>query len=76
MEWGTARAANLPDYVVGGKTGTAENPHGAPHAWFAGFTQHAGRKVALAIIIENGGSGGQVAAPLAGSVFRAVLSGR
>lgn len=76
VEWGTARAANLPDYVVGGKTGTAENPHGAPHAWFAGFTQHAGRKVALAIIIENGGSGGQVAAPLAGSVFRAVLSGR
>jgi len=61
---------------VGGKTGTAENPHGAPHAWFVGYTQHAGRKVVLSVIIENGGSGGQVAAPLAGSIFRAVLSGR
>jgi peptidoglycan glycosyltransferase len=76
VEWGTARAANLPEYVVGGKTGTAENPHGAPHAWFVGYAQHAGRKVVLSIIIENGGSGGQVAAPLAGSIFRAVLSGR
>ncbi len=76
VEWGTARAANLSEYTVGGKTGTAENPHGAPHAWFAGYAQHAGRKVALAIIIENGGSGGQVAAPLAGGIFRAALSGR
>jgi len=76
VEWGTARAANLPEYAVGGKTGTAENPHGAPHAWFVGYAQHAGRKVVLAIIIENGGSGGQAAAPLAGGIFRAVLSGR
>ncbi len=76
VEWGTARAASLPEYRVGGKTGTAENPHGAPHAWFVGYAQHAGRKVVLSIIVENGGSGGQAAAPLAGSVFRAVLSGR
>ena len=76
VEWGTARAANLPEYAVGGKTGTAENPHGAPHAWFVGYAQHAGRKVVLSIIVENGGSGGHVAAPLAGSIFRAVLSGR
>jgi len=76
VEWGTARAANLPEYAVGGKTGTAENPHGAPHAWFVGYAQHAGRKVVLSIIIENGGSGGQAAAPLAGGIFRAVLSGR
>lgn len=76
VEWGTARAANTPGYVVGGKTGTAENPHGAPHAWFIGYAQHAGRKVVLSIIIENGGSGGQVAAPLAGSILGAVFSGR
>lgn len=76
VEWGTARAANLPEYRVGGKTGTAENPHGAPHAWFVGYAQHAGRKVVLSMIIENGGSGGRAAAPLAGSIFRAVLSGR
>jgi len=76
VEWGTARAASLPEYRVGGKTGTAENPHGAPHAWFVGYAQHAGRKVVLSMIIENGGSGGRAAAPLAGSIFRAVLSGR
>ena len=76
VEWGTAQAANLSEYTVGGKTGTAENPHGAPHAWFAGYAQHAGRKAALAIIIENGGSGGRVAAPLAADIFRAVFGGR
>lgn len=76
VEWGTARAADLAGYTVGGKTGTAENPHGRPHAWFAGYVQHAGRKLALAIVIENGGSGGQAAAPLAGGIFSAALSGR
>ncbi len=34
---GTASASSSKDLVVGGKTGTAQNPHGKDHGWFIGF---------------------------------------
>jgi penicillin-binding protein 2 len=40
-----------------GKTGTAENPHGEPHAWFCGFAPSTDPRVAVVIMIENGGFG-------------------
>ena len=70
---GTGGAAAVSGLVVGGKTGTAENPHGKPHAWFMGFAQEGKRTVAIAVIVENGGSGGAVAAPIARQVFRAAF---
>ncbi|HLS90278.1 MAG TPA: penicillin-binding transpeptidase domain-containing protein [Limnochordia bacterium] len=69
--WGTAKEASRPG-VVAGKTGTAENPHGKPHAWFVGFYPAHEPKVALAIVVENGGWAGQVAAPIARQFFAAV----
>lgn len=55
---------------VYGKTGTAENPQGDPHSWFAGFISlKNGRQMSLAIVIENGGKGSVVAAPIAKQIF-------
>lgn len=62
---GTGRGAAIRGIKVAGKTGTAENPHGAPHAWFIGFAPADDPQVAIAVIVENAGSGGGVAAPVA-----------
>jgi cell division protein FtsI/penicillin-binding protein 2 len=65
---GTAATANLPG-KVGGKTGTAEFGTGDPlptHAWFIGFRGD----LAFAVVVEDGGVGGRVAAPVATRFLR------
>lgn len=66
---GTGRRANAYSVSVAGKTGTAENPHGEPHAWFIGFAPVDKPQVAIAVILENSGSGGGTAAPIAGHIL-------
>ena len=61
---GTGRRALLPNIVVAGKTGTAQNPHGEDHAWFVAYAPAENPRIAIAVIVENGGSGGRVAAPI------------
>jgi len=73
VEEGTGSAARLSGISVAGKTGTAENPHGSPHAWFIGFAPANAPEVAIAVIVENGGSGGGVAAPIARQVISQAL---
>jgi len=46
------------------------------HAWFAGIAPADDPKIAVAVIIENGGHGGRVAAPLAGELFPAYLGSK
>jgi len=68
---GTGTAAQISGISVAGKTGTAEHGNGlAPHAWFTAFAPAAAPKVAVAVIVEDGGgnteaTGGRVAAPIA-----------
>ncbi len=62
---GTATHVRIPGINVAGKTGTAQNPHGRDHAWFIGFAPYENPKIALAVIVENAGFGGAVAAPIA-----------
>lgn len=68
---GTGHRARLPDIVVAGKTGTAQNPHGEDHAWFVAYAPAENPRIAIAVIIENGGSGGSVAAPIAQKTLEA-----
>lgn len=77
---GTGTAAQIDGVQVAGKTGTAEDgTDRPPHAWFIGFAERDGRKVAVSVIIENGGNsgsettGGRAAAPIARDVMAAVL---
>tara|TARA_B100002049_G_C15828402_1_gene269966 strand:- start:237 stop:518 length:282 start_codon:yes stop_codon:yes gene_type:complete len=58
------------DVSAHGKTGTAENPHGDPHAWFVGFAEGKGETIAISLIIENGGTGGSTAAPIASKLIK------
>lgn len=62
---GTGWRAKVPGIDMAGKTGSAQNPHGETHAWFMGFAPYDIPEVAISVIVENGGGGGAVAAPIA-----------
>ena len=69
---GTGRAAKLPGIRVGGKTGSAENPHGEKtHALFVAAAPLDQPEIAIGVIVENAGGGGAVAGPIAGKVLKA-----
>ena len=71
---GTAKAARVAGVEVAGKTGSAQNPHGQTHAWFIGFAPADQPRLAVAVLVENAGSGGTVAAPVAGKLLSAALN--
>lgn len=54
---------------VAGKTGTAEVPPQQPHAWFASYAPADAPKIMVLTMVENGGPGSQVAAPVARHVY-------
>ena len=62
------RARQNSDIKLFGKTSTAENPHGDPHAWFNGFFELNNQKFSIVVLVENGGGGGAVASPIAGKI--------
>ena len=70
---GTAQKAEVGGIKAAGKTGSAENPFGDSHAWFIGFAPYDNPKIAIAVLIENGGTGGENAAPIAGKIMKMYL---
>jgi penicillin-binding protein 2 len=76
VDGGTGWRASVPGIEVAGKTGTSQNPHGEPHAWFIGFAPYENPAIAIAVIIENGGGGGAFAAPLAELCLEKYFHGR
>jgi penicillin-binding protein A len=72
---GYANAAKVPGTRVGGKTGTAQTggPTTRPHAWFLGVAPVDQPRYIVVVMIENGGEGSEVAAPLAGRMLAAAL---
>ncbi len=72
---GTGATSRVPGIVVGGKTGTAENPHGKAHSWFIGFAPFDNPKIAICVLVENVGFGGSYAGPIAGLCMEKYLYG-
>lgn len=68
---GTGREARLEEVRVAGKTGTAEIGGGRPdHAWFAGYAPADSPRLAIVVVLEEGGAGGRAAAPIAREFLR------
>lgn len=67
---GTGSAVRTDAYTVAGKTGSAEFETGKEtHAWFTGFAPAENPQLVITVLVEEGGSGGQAAAPIARSIF-------
>lgn len=64
--------AKVPGVLTAGKSGTAElGGTGEPHSWFIGFAPADAPQVAIAVLVEKGGRGGERAAPVAGALMAA-----
>jgi len=61
---GTARSLSSLPFSAAGKTGTSQNPHGQPHAWFVSFAPYEDPQIVTVVLIENGGEGSSVAVPV------------
>ena len=76
VQSGTATTLKNNNYTAAGKTGSAEyNSEGDSHAWFTGFAPVEDPEIAVTIIIEGAGSGGDYAAPIAKRIFNAYFTG-
>ena len=69
-EHGTAKGLKNDQFSLGGKTGTAQNPHGENHSWFVAVAPLDNPEIVVAVLMENAGHGSEVAAPLAGKILK------
>jgi penicillin-binding protein 2 len=70
---GTAGRTSIPGISICGKTGTAQNPHGKDHSIFIAFAPRENPKIAICVIVENGGFGASFAAPIANLMIERYL---
>ena len=75
---GTGGNAAVPGIVVSGKTGTADHKadastQEAAHSWFTSFAPYDNPKIAIAVIVEEGGQGGNIAAQITSELIKTYL---
>jgi len=76
---GTGALARVPGVNIAGKTGTAQtisksdSAKGQDHAWFASFAPVDDPQYVVVVLVERGGKGGQVAAPIARQIYEAIF---
>ena len=73
VQRGTGKKAQISGLTVAGKTGSAETSDDKSvktHAWFVGYITDDAHPLAIAVLVERGGGGGSVAAPIAQRVLK------
>jgi penicillin-binding protein 2 len=75
VDAGTGRSAKVEGIEVCGKTGTSQNKRGKEHAIFIAFAPKYKPKIAIAVVVENGGYGGTASAPICGLLIEQYLNG-
>ena len=75
MKSGTGWGSRIDSIDVCGKTGTAQNPHGADHSIFMAFAPKDNPKIAICVVVENSGFGATWAAPIATLMMEKYLKG-
>ncbi len=79
VQSGTGTPAQIPGVQVAAKTGTAQTTSGLPHVWFVAFAPAENPRIAVAVLLLNGGgagsgaTGGTVAGPVAKTIMEAAL---
>lgn len=74
IEEGTARRAMVDGIRWGGKTGSSQNVRNRQtHSWFVGVAPMDKPKIAIAVLVENAGHGGDIAAPIASQIVSRYL---
>ena len=71
----TAWVGEVKGLDICGKTGTAQNPHGADNSVFICFAPRDNPKIAVAVYVENGGWGATWAVPMASLLVEKYLTG-
>lgn len=75
---GTAAPGAIPGIQVAAKTGSAEtgDNNSSTHAWYIAFAPADNPQIAVAVLVEHGGTGGAAAAPIAKAVIEKALEGK
>jgi penicillin-binding protein 2 len=76
VQSGTAHRLKIKDIDFCAKTGTAENPHGEDHSVFVAFAPKENPKIAIAVLVENAGTGASWAGPIATLMMEKYLKGK
>jgi penicillin-binding protein 2 len=71
---GTAYWTRLDWVDSAGKTGTAQNPHGEHHAWYTAYAPADAPEIAMVVLIEHAGHGGEASAPVVRDFFSEYFS--
>lgn len=71
---GTAPIARHKDFIICGKTGTAENPHGTDHSVFMAFAPKDDPQIAISVYVEYGKWGARYGAPIASLLIEKYLT--
>jgi len=74
VDEGVGKKANVPVFGSAGKTGSAQTGNGLINAWFTGYAPRVNPRLVVTVLLEQGTSGGESAAPVFSEIMERILS--